>query len=39
MALVNILPTWVVLIGRDLIRTLGGGPPPDADRRGRRPGR
>jgi hypothetical protein len=25
MALVNILPTWVVLIGRDLISTLGGG--------------
>jgi MotA/TolQ/ExbB proton channel family len=24
MALVNILPTWLVLIGRDLIRTLGG---------------
>ena len=26
MALVNILPTWVVLIGRDLIRGLGGAP-------------
>ena len=25
MALVNILPTWVVLIGRGLILTLGGG--------------
>ena len=25
-ALVNILPTWVVLIGRDLIRTLSGAP-------------
>jgi hypothetical protein len=24
MALANILPTWVVLLGRDLIRTLGG---------------
>jgi hypothetical protein len=24
MALVNILPTWVVLVGRDLIRSLGG---------------
>jgi hypothetical protein len=24
MALINILPTWVVLVGRDLIRTLGG---------------
>src|SRR5947209_11889991 len=37
-ALINILPTWVVLIGRDLIRTLSGeapaepaaaAPPPD----------
>jgi hypothetical protein len=32
MALFNILPTWVVLIGRDLIRSLGGevsgGPAP-----------
>ena len=26
MALMNILPTWVVLIGRDLIRALAGGP-------------
>ena len=26
MALINILPTWVVLIGRDLILELGGGP-------------
>ena len=25
MALINILPTWVVLVGRDLIRALGGG--------------
>jgi hypothetical protein len=25
MALVNILPTWVVLVGRQLILTLGGG--------------
>jgi hypothetical protein len=25
MALVNILPTWMVLIGRDLIRAVGGG--------------
>jgi hypothetical protein len=24
MALINILPTWVVLIGRDLILELGG---------------
>jgi hypothetical protein len=31
MALINILPTWVVLIGRDLIRTLGGEASPDAD--------
>ncbi|HJZ94522.1 MAG TPA: MotA/TolQ/ExbB proton channel family protein [Gemmataceae bacterium] len=28
MALINILPTWVVLIGRDLIRSLAGGPAP-----------
>jgi MotA/TolQ/ExbB proton channel family len=28
MALVNILPTWIVLIGRDLIRSLAGGPAP-----------
>jgi hypothetical protein len=31
MALVNILPTWVVLIGRDLILTLGGEPSPSTD--------
>jgi hypothetical protein len=32
MALVNILPTWVVLLGRDLIRALGGeAAPADAD--------
>jgi hypothetical protein len=31
MALINILPTWVVLVGRDLIRTLGGGPSPAED--------
>jgi hypothetical protein len=31
MALINILPTWVVLIGRQLILTLGGGEAP-ADR-------
>jgi MotA/TolQ/ExbB proton channel family len=32
MALLNILPTWVVTTGRDLILALGGGPaaPPDA---------
>ena len=28
MALINILPTWVVLVGRDVIRTLGGASPP-----------
>ena len=28
MALVNILPPWMVLLGRDLIRTLGGASPP-----------
>jgi MotA/TolQ/ExbB proton channel family len=27
MALFNILPTWVILIGRDLIRSLGGETP------------
>jgi hypothetical protein len=27
MALINILPTWLVLVGRDLIRTLGGDAP------------
>lgn len=31
MALINILPTWIVSIGRDLIRSLGGyAPPPEA---------
>ena len=31
MALINILPTWVVAIGRDVIRSLGGyAPPPEA---------
>lgn len=29
MALMNILPTWVVLLGRDLIRSLAGGPAPE----------
>lgn len=29
MALLNILPTWVVQIGRDLIRSLAGGKPPE----------
>ena len=25
MALINIFPTWIALVGRDVIRTLGGG--------------
>ena len=30
MAFINILPTWVVAVGRDLIRALGGyAPPPE----------
>jgi hypothetical protein len=29
-ALVNILPTWIVLVGRDLIRTLSGAAPASA---------
>ncbi len=28
MALINILPTWIVMVGRELILTLGGGEPP-----------
>jgi hypothetical protein len=28
MALINILPSWVVLLGRDIIRSLGGETPP-----------
>ncbi len=32
MALVNILPTWVVLLGRDLIRALGGEAAPPEDK-------
>jgi hypothetical protein len=31
MALINILPTWVVVVGRELILTLGGGSPSDPD--------
>jgi hypothetical protein len=27
MALINILPTWMVILGRDLILSLGGGEP------------
>ncbi|MFO0801626.1 MAG: MotA/TolQ/ExbB proton channel family protein [Gemmataceae bacterium] len=31
MALINILPTWMVSIGRDAIRSLGGyAPPPES---------
>jgi hypothetical protein len=30
MALINILPSWMVLMGRDLIRTLAGEPEPAA---------
>lgn len=30
MALINILPVWVVAVGRDLIRSLAGiAPPPE----------
>ena len=32
MALMNILPTWVVAVGRDLIRSLAGGPAPERGR-------
>jgi hypothetical protein len=32
MALINILPTWVVLIGRQLILTLGGGEAADLEK-------
>jgi hypothetical protein len=31
MALINILPSWVVLLGRDLIVALAGPPPADKD--------
>ncbi|MHB1425803.1 MAG: MotA/TolQ/ExbB proton channel family protein, partial [Gemmataceae bacterium] len=31
MALINILPSWVVLLGRDIIRSLGGDAPADED--------
>ncbi len=31
MALINILPTWVVLFGRELILTLGGGEASSAE--------
>ncbi|MGH9675902.1 MAG: MotA/TolQ/ExbB proton channel family protein [Candidatus Acidiferrum sp.] len=32
MALINILPTWVVLVGRDIIRALGGDPLPAVEK-------
>lgn len=35
MALINLLPTWIVLLGRDLIRMLGGGDSPDLGRKTR----
>src|SRR5262249_9362981 len=31
MALINILPTWVVVMGRETILTLGGGASQDPD--------
>jgi hypothetical protein len=31
MAIINILPTWVVVVGRELILMLGGGPTPESD--------
>jgi hypothetical protein len=33
MALINIFPSWVVLLGRDLILSLGGGPSPSGESR------
>ena len=33
MALMNIRPTWIVLLGRDLIRSLAGGKSPDGETR------
>ena len=30
MALLNILPSWIVLLGRDIIRSLGGDEMPNA---------
>jgi hypothetical protein len=38
MALVNILPTWIVLVGRDLIRSLGGGEETAEPEAARAPG-
>jgi hypothetical protein len=31
MALINLFPTWIVLLGRDLILSLGGGAPPSGE--------
>ena len=31
MAIINILPTWIVMVGRDLILALGGRPAPPGD--------
>src|SRR5262245_56587369 len=41
MAFINILPPWIVLMGRDLIATLGGGMPSPLSlaERGRSEGR
>lgn len=33
MALINILPTWIALVGRDLIRSLAGAAPPPKEPR------
>jgi MotA/TolQ/ExbB proton channel family len=33
MAFINILPAWIVILGRDLIGTLGGGRAPAGDGR------
>jgi hypothetical protein len=38
MALVNLLPGWVVTLGRDLIRSLAGNPPPPEGESHERPG-
>src|SRR5205823_4593879 len=37
MALLNIFPTWIVQVGRDLIRALGGGDEPAAPPAARAP--
>jgi hypothetical protein len=31
MALINLFPTWIVLLGRDMILSLGGGAPPSGE--------